>query len=58
MMSSTIWPKHVGYGAAASMVVSASLGEVDSSIGGLLITEEGLDAEVWTDAPLAREEDC
>ena len=57
-MSSTIWPKFVGYGAAASMVVSSPSREVDSSIGGLLITEEGLDAEVWTGARLAREEDC
>lgn len=59
-MSSTIWLKDIGYGAVASMssgVVSMPLGAVETTLGGLLLMEEGIDAEIKTDLPLAREED-
>ncbi len=60
-MSSTNWLKDVGYGAVASMflgVASMLLREAESTLGALWLVEEGLDAEIMTDVPLAREEGC
>lgn len=39
-------------------VVSMQLREVRSSLGGLLLMVEGLDAEARTDMPLAKVENC
>ena len=63
LMSPTIWLKDVGYGVGGSLSstfvrVSMPLQEVASSLGRLLLTMEGLDAETMTEMPLAREEDC
>ena len=60
-MNSTIWLKDTGYGAVASVtsrVVSMPLREVEISLGGLLLVEEGLDAEDMNGMPLVREEGC
>ena len=42
----------------SSRVASTPLREVESSLGGLLLMMEGLDAEAMTEMPLTRGEDC
>ena len=59
-MSSTIWLKDIGCSAVAPLssgVVSMPFGADETSLGGLLLMDGGLDAEIKTDLPLAREED-